>query len=411
MNPLSSLSILSVPGLAGDKTDDVEAALSPAAIEKRIRELRMGVITVKAAPGARVRVTQIRHEFLFGTAVANGLAENDASSFPGEERKRFLEILSQNFNYAVHENALKWYDCEKAPGVVDYSVADRIWEYCRGLGIPMRGHCIYWEKEKCCMDWLKPLTPEQLRAAVVRRGLDVTRHFKGRISEFDLNNEMVNGDFFRRRLGSGVVNEMAWIAKAGNPDAVLFMNDYGILCDGGFNIESYESQIETLLSSGVPLGGVGVQAHSGTNTESPMNPVHVQKTLDRFSRFNLPIKITECLFDVGDEKTQAEQLRTVFPIYFAHPRIEAVLMWGFWAGSHWRPWAALWRTDWSITPQGEAFRDLVFNRWWTKAEGKTDKSGSFETKAFFGDYEITVDDSVKKVSLSKHEKTLQVSFA
>ena len=103
--------------------------------------------------------------------------------------------------------------------------------------------------------------------------------------------------------------------------------------------------------------------------------------------------------------------RSLVAAELAHPRIEAVLMWGFWAGSHWRPWAALWRTDWSITPQGEAFRDLVFNRWWTKTEGKTDKSGSFKTEAFFGDYEITVDDSVKKVSLSKHEKTLQVSFA
>ncbi len=409
MNPLSLLPLLSVPGAPGADPATAEEKVAPAAIEKRIRELRTGELTVSAAPGARVQVRQVRHEFLFGTAVANELAENHPSAMPAAERKRFLETLSGNFNYAVHENALKWYDCEKSPGVVDYSVADRIWEHCRGLGIPMRGHCIYWEKERLCMDWLKPLNTEQLRAAVVRRGLDVTRHFKGRIGEFDLNNEMVNGDFFRRRLGYGIVNEMAWIAKAGNPDAVLFVNDYGVLVDGGFNAESYEIQIETLLASGVPLGGIGLQAHAGSDSGSPMNPVHVQTMLDRFSRFNLPLKLTECLFDVGDEKTQAEQLRTILPIYFAHPRVEAVLLWGFWAGYHWRPWAALWRKDWSITPQGEAYRDLVFNRWWTKAEGKADAAGTFKTEAFFGDYEITVDGVTKKATLSRKEKSLRVS--
>ena len=65
------------------------------------------------------------------------------------------------------------------------------------------------------MSWLKKLNNDQLRAAVHRRAIGVTKHFKGRISEFDLNNEMVHGDFFRRRLGYGIINEMAYMAKGG----------------------------------------------------------------------------------------------------------------------------------------------------------------------------------------------------
>jgi hypothetical protein len=33
---------------------------------------------------------------------------------------------------------------------------------------------------------------------------------------------------------------------------------------------------------------------------------------------------------------------------------------------------------------------LVFNEWWTKEHGKTDKNGSFTTSAFFGEYDIIV---------------------
>jgi endo-1,4-beta-xylanase len=394
----------------GPGRDEAAADLDEAAVEKRIAALRKGELIVKAAPGVEVKVEQKRHEFLFGTAVANGLAESDGEAFSAADRKKFLEVLAHNFNYAVHENALKWYDCEKKEGQVDYTVADRIWERCHELGIPMRGHCIYWEKEKLCMDWLKPLNNERLRAAVVRRGLDVTRHFQGRISEFDLNNEMINGEFFRNRFGFGIINEMAWIARAGNPDAVLFVNDYGILVEGGFNLESYMEQISALLASGVPIGGIGCQAHAGADCGALVDPVHVRKALDLLAGFHLPIKITECLFDVGDEKTQAEQLRLIFPIYFAHPAVEAILLWGFWAGSHWRPWAALWDKNWNLTPQGEAYRELVFERWWTKVVGNADTKGVFRTEAFFGDYEVKVKDRTKSVCLGKKEKTTTIDF-
>jgi len=215
--------------------EDTAAKLTAAAINARISELRKGTLIIKTKPGVEVKIQQLRHEFLFGTAIANQLVATDESAMSPQDRKMYLKILAENFNYAVHENALKWYDCEKALGVVDYSAADQIWEICHDLNIPMRGHCIFWEKDKYIMAWLRELNNDELRAAVTRRALDVTAHFKGRISEFDLNNEMINGDFFRRRLGYGIVNEMAWLAKAGNPDIVLFVNDYGILADNGFN--------------------------------------------------------------------------------------------------------------------------------------------------------------------------------
>lgn len=388
--------------------EQIAARLAPSAIQERIRRLRMGTLAVLTRPGADVEVRQVRHEFLFGTAVTNALAENAPDAMSVLDRKMFLKILGENFNYAVHENALKWYDCEKLDGVVDYSVADRIWQLCHELNIPMRGHCLFWEKDKYIMPWLRQLDNDRLRAAVKRRAIGVTEHFKGRIQEFDLNNEMINGEFFRRRLGYGIVNEMAWMARAGNPDITLFVNDYGILADAGFNAESYVIQIQNLLDNGVPIGGIGCQGHSATPLK--MDAGHVQETLDRLSEFHLPIKITEGLFDVGDEQTQAEELRKIFPIYFAHPAIEAIVMWGFWAGSHWRPESALWKKDWTPTPQGLAFHDLVFKQWWTQASGKADAAGRFQLDAFFGDYEVRSNGKTQKIALSKKDKSLNVTI-
>jgi endo-1,4-beta-xylanase len=200
------------------------------------------------------------------------------------------------------------------------------------------------------------------------------------------------------------------MAKAGNPDVTLFVNDYGILYDSGFNLDSYIVQIRNLLANGVPIGGIGCQGHSGALHQPGVSAEHVQDALNRLSAFRLPIKITECLFDFDDEQTQAAELKKIFPVYFAHPGIEAIVIWGFWEGSHWRPWSALWKKDWTLTPQGLAYRDLVFNQWWTQASGKADLKGTFRTEAFFGDYLITSEGQTQRVALRKKDKTLQVVF-
>jgi endo-1,4-beta-xylanase len=403
-------------GISCFAEDDISKKVTDEAIDARIAEIRMGDILVKTKPGADVRIEQVRHEFLFGVAITDNLAEKSENAMSDKDRKKFLQILEDNFNYAVHENALKWYDTEVEYKKVDYYLADRIYELCRERNIPMRGHCVFWAKDKYVMPWLKELDNDELRAAVVRRSTDVAKHFKGRIDEFDLNNEMINGDFFRRRLGYGIVNEMAWIVKAANPDAKLYVNDYGILVENGFNKSSYITQIENLLANGVPIDGIGCQAHFVTSNKNnstaraATTSEHVQKTLDELSKFGLPIKITECLVSADTEEGKAEELTRFFRLCFAHPSVEAIIMWGFWEVGHWVPESAMWKKDWTPTLQALAYRDLVFNKWWTKVSGNADKKGIYKADAFYGDYLITSNGQTKKVTLGKKDKSIEVNF-
>jgi hypothetical protein len=78
-------------------------------------------------------------------------------------------------------------------------------------------------------------------------------------------------------------------------------------------------------------------------------------------------------------------------VMFSHPAMEAITMWGFWQGTHWRPDAALYRSNWSEKPSLLAYQDLVFNDWWTDVMGSADELGEFLVRAFKGEYEITVE--------------------
>jgi GH35 family endo-1,4-beta-xylanase len=361
--------------------------------DEGIRRHRLGRLTVQAAPGAAVKVTQLRHEFLFGTAIAH-----QVWNAAPDVKEKYLKILKENFNHAVHENALKWYHTERNPGPPNYADAERVLSWCEENGITMRGHCVYWGVEQFVNPWLKKLDDAALRAALEKRGKEVAARFKGRIREYDLNNEMIHDDYYRRRLGPGITKEMFLWTKSADPAAVLYVNDYNIM--SGNEVLKYVEHIKALIDQGAPVGGIGDQAHFGGGV---VDGWHVRAVLDQLARFKLPIKLTE--FDVNspDEARKVETLETVYRVSFAHPAVEGILMWGFWEGAHWIPKAALWKRDFSPTPSAEAYRNLVFKEWWTAFEGQADASGKCEVPAFFGRHAVESGGKRVEVDLKKVE--------
>ena len=66
--------------------------------------------------------------------------------------------------------------------------------------------------------------------------------------------------------------------------------------------------------------------------------------------------------------------------------------------------------DWSISPQGSRYRELVFDEWWTDADLITAEDGIMEFDVFAGDYQITVDGINHAVDISAGYKPLNVAI-
>ena len=88
----------------------VQLSAQQSAIDKSIAENRMGKITVKAKPGAKVTVEQQNHEFWFGCAISDGIFNGRASE---ADQQQYKEKFLENFNSAVTENAVKWGNMER----------------------------------------------------------------------------------------------------------------------------------------------------------------------------------------------------------------------------------------------------------------------------------------------------------
>ena len=181
-------------------------------------------------------------------------------------------------------------------------------------------------------------------------------------------------------------------ARAVDPSLDLWVNEGQVLA--GERDRAFLGVAEWLARSPEAEGGrpdgLGFMVHF--KASSLASPDTLLARLDRFAALVPRLKLTEMDVDAGaDEALQADYLRDVLTVAFSHPAVEGVIMWGFWAGQHWRPDAALWRQDWSVKPAGQAWQDLVYGRWWTQTAGQTGADGTFSTPAFLGDYTVTVE--------------------
>jgi endo-1,4-beta-xylanase len=386
-------------------------------INDSIAKYRKGILTISAKPGIRVDVEQLSHDFWFGCAISNGLAGNNWSE---NDLRQYKEKFLENFNSAVTENAVKWGNMEPGKGEVNYSVVDAILTWTDENHIPLRGHNLFWGIPQFVQPWVKELDNDELRQTLQNRAETVTSRYKGRFAEYDLNNEMVHGNYYEDRLGPGITKMMAQWALNGDPDAKLFLNDYDILT--GNRLADYMAQIRKLLKQGVPIAGIGVQGHLHSET---FDRNALRNALDSLQVFHLPIRITE--FNIPgqrskyyknrnlkmtpqEEELKAHEIIDYYRICVANPAVQGILMWGFWEGANWIPVSSLYRLDWSPTPAEEAYHNLIFKEWWTNESGTTNKNGTFTIPVFFGKYKVTVNGISKKVDLTREKKEAVVKF-
>jgi len=399
--------LLQVPEISAQHSD----------IDQSIARHRKGEIIVKTTPGTEVSVEQIRHEFWFGCAISNGIFNGRASE---DDIKQYREKFLENFNSAVTENAVKWGNMERRKGDVNYAVVDAMLEWTEENNIPLRAHNLFWGIPRFVQPWVKELSDEELEQTLKNRAETVTGRYKGRFAEYDLNNEMIHGNYYEERLGSGITKRMAEWAQNGDPEIKLYLNDYDILT--GNRLADYMAHIRDLLNQGVPIAGIGVQGHLHAET---FDRAQLKNALDSLGKFNLPVRITEfnmpgqrseyhrnriLTMTPEEEELKARELVDYYKICFAHPAVDGILMWGFWAGANWIPVSSLYRKDWTPTPAAEAYQNLIFKEWWTHEEGKSDGNGEFSTSAFFGKYKVTVDRKTKEVNLTKAAGKVMIEF-
>jgi GH35 family endo-1,4-beta-xylanase len=408
--------------------------------DNRIAQNRMANIAVNVRDangnpisGAVVNVRQKKQGFKFGSAI-NGFDNLLSNNGQNLDAAKYQAEIKRLFNTAVLENNLKWPSFEQARQLGIESA-----DWVTNAGLYQRGHNIIWPNRNPAFYmpdgvWQQYDTVlaaqgqaaanTYLRSAIATHIQDMAQTFAGKISEWDVVNEpFANTDVMRildgttngQPVANSVLLEWFRLVRQYDPNVKRVLNDYDLFANNGGNTAhraNYEAWM-TLLKAGGLVEKIGEQSHYNDGNLTDITTLSGLIS-DYNTRFNVPIAITEFDVNTKDEQLQADYLRDYYTMAFSQPGVDQLLMWGFWTKSHWLPDAAMYRDDFSIKPNGQAYEDLVFGDWWTDTTGTT-RNGQFAIRGFQGDYEIVVEWNGQRLSanagLGTTGATVNLQFA
>ncbi len=276
------------------------------------------------------------------TAIATGHGKFLGSAHSPPQARDFLVY----WNKVTPENGGKWGEVEAERDVMDWTELDAAYRTAKDNGLPFQMHVLVWGNQQ--PEWIKPLPPQEQRgeieewfAAVAERypDIDFVEVVNEPLHDPPSKDDEGGGNYIAALGGDG---ETGWdwvlesfrLARAHFPRAKLMINEYSIT-NTPDDARRYRGIVELLRKENL-VDVIGVQGHAFSTTQETSMSVH-REVLDMLAETGLPIHVTEFDIDGPDDETQLRDYQRVFPVFWEHPAVQGVTLWGF------RP--GLWRTE------------------------------------------------------------------
>ncbi|EPQ52890.1 hypothetical protein GLOTRDRAFT_107452 [Gloeophyllum trabeum ATCC 11539] len=221
-----------------------------------------------------------------GTATDNGELTDTA----------YTTILDNNANFGqiTPANAMKWENTEPEQGTWTWTNADQIANLAKTNGQLLRGHNCVWYNQLPSWVTSGSWTNATLTAVVQDHTTELVSRYKGQVYAWDVINEPFNddgtyrSDVFYNTIGPAYIPIALRAARAADPNAKLYINEYNIEYTGS-KATAMLNLVESLKAEGVPIDGVGLQSHFIVGEV----PTSLQSIMEQFTALGVEVAITE----------------------------------------------------------------------------------------------------------------------
>jgi endo-1,4-beta-xylanase len=267
--------------------------------------------------------------------------------------------FAKYWNQITPENEGKWGSVESSRGNKDWSSLDRTYKYAQDNKIIFKHHVFVWGSQQ--PSWLGSLSPDEQKKAVRSWMEEFCKRYPD-TKYIDVVNEPpphTTPSYTAGLGGNGasgwdwIVNSFKW-AREFCPNAVLILNDYN-------NIE-YENEhrhfkdiAKKVIEAGAPVDALGAQAHDAFK----INTNTVKGYIDSLAELGKPVYITE--YDIGEanDNRQKQIMEEQFTMFWNHPKIPGITLWGYIVGKTWRNGTGLQQENGTMRPAMQWLMDFL----------------------------------------------------
>ncbi len=325
------------------------------------------------------------------------------------------------WNGVTAENSCKWGSVEGTRDVMNWSNADKAYKFAKDNHLSYRYHALAWGSQY--PSWIKELSPAEFQAEMEEYIAAVATRYP-LIDQIDVLNENMylntwnkqehaeGTPYFRAGLGGPGLTGYDWAiwlfekARFYFPNAKLMINDFELESNPA-GVNEILTLVKVLRDRGL-IDGFGTQAHY-FNVDG-ISATSLNNALNNMDNSGVPIYVTE-LDLKGKTVSEAGQLlsyQTSFPVYWNHPAVAGITLWGYVEGSTWAAGTGLLNSNgtersamkWlksymeSLPDVGYPFNDKI----------DANAIGDFDDIEFFSVYPNPVTSGEVNISINSGEK-------
>ena len=275
-----------------------------------------------------------------GPPIATGQSKFLGSAYSAAQATSFTAY----WNQVTPENGGKWGSVEATRDAMNWADLDTAYNVAKANNFPFKMHTLIWGNQQ--PTWIESLPPEEQLAEIEEWFSAVAERYPD-MEFIDVVNEPLHdppnqtgngGGNYIDALGGSGASGWDWVltafrmARAHFPNAKLLINEYSVT-NNSTDMQRY-IEIVKLLQAEHLIDAVGVQGHAFETR--PNVPMETQSAnLNLLAGTGLPIYISELDIDGPTDEVQLADYQRIFPLFWEHPAVKGITLWGFRPG-HWR---------------------------------------------------------------------------
>lgn len=272
--------------------------------------------------------------------IAEGKSKFLGSAYSSSQSPGFANY----WNQVTPENGGKWGSAEPQRDNMVWTELDAAYQLAKDNDFPFKLHVLIWGNQQPA--WIENL-PANEQLEEIKEWFQALADRYPDMDFIEVVNEPLHdppnapgngGGNYIDALGGAGTSGWDWILEAFRlarqyfPNAKLMINDYNIV-NSSSNTERY-LEIIALLQAENLIDQIGVQAHAFSTRGSA---TEMKNNLDKLAATGLPLYATELDIDGPGDQVQLNDYQRIFPVFWEHPAVQGVTLWGF------RP--GMWRTQ------------------------------------------------------------------